>query len=184
MAGPGVPGDQILAVQKAFELKVRGMKAEAIDRALAGDRDVFAMIKSETGDRATLEKKLRDKLTGVMPANQMDFQMKFMTSPRFRQFIAYDPAPALSKVTVPVLAIDGEKDMQVTPEQNLPPIRKALAGNKNCKIDELPGLNYLFQTAKTGNPSEYGDIEETMSPVALEKIAGWILTTTSASGRS
>jgi len=48
----------------------------------------------------------------------------------------------------------------------------------------VPGLNHLFQTAKTGNPNEYGDIEETMSPVALEKIAGWILTTTSASGRS
>jgi len=184
MAGPGVPGDQILAVQKAFDLKVRHFSAEAIDRVLAGDRDVYALIKSETGDRATLDKKLREKLTGVIPAGQMDFQMKFMTSPWFRQFIAYDPAPTLSKVTVPVLAIDGEKDMQVTPEQNLPPIRKALAANKNCEIDELPGLNHLFQTANTGNPSEYGDIEETMSPVALEKIAGWILTTTSASGRS
>jgi pimeloyl-ACP methyl ester carboxylesterase len=184
MAGPGVPGDQILAVQKAFDLKVRHFSAEAIDRAVAGDRDVFALIKSERGDRAILEKKLRDKLTGVIPANQMDFQMKFMTSPWFRQFIAYDPAPALSKVTVPVLAIDGEKDMQVTPEQNLPPIRKALAGNKNCEIDELPGLNHLFQTAQTGNPNEYGDIEETMSTVALEKIAGWILTTASVSGRS
>ncbi|HLN02427.1 MAG TPA: alpha/beta fold hydrolase [Bryobacteraceae bacterium] len=175
MAGPGVPGDQILAVQKAFDLKVRGMNAERIDHVIAEDRDVYALIKSETGDRATLDKKLREKLTGVMPANQMDFQMKFMTSPWFRQFIAYDPAPALAKVTVPVLAIDGEKDMQVTPNQNLPPIRKALAGNKNCEIDELPGLNHLFQTAKTGNPNEYGDIEETMSPVALEKIAGWIL---------
>jgi hypothetical protein len=52
-------------------------------------------------------------------------------------------------------------------ERRRPPIRKALASNENCEIDELPGLNHLFQTAKTGNPKEYGEIEETMSPVAL-----------------
>jgi hypothetical protein len=59
----------------------------------------------------------------------------------------------------------------------LPAIRKALeaSGNKNFEVDELPGLNHLFQTAKTGAPSEYAEIEETMSPLALEKIASWIL---------
>jgi uncharacterized protein len=92
-------------------------------------------------------------------------------------FIHYDPATALSKVTCPVLALNGEKDVQVPPKQNLPAIRQALeaAGNKNFEIDELPGLNHLFQTAKTGGLSEYAEIEETMSPVALEKIASWIL---------
>jgi hypothetical protein len=42
-------------------------------------------------------------------------------------------------------------------------------------VEELPGLNHLFQTAKTGSPSEYAEIEETISPVALETIAGWVL---------
>ena len=68
MAGPGVRGDHILAVQKAFDLKVRGFTTEAIDRVVAGDREVYALIKSETGNRATLEKELREKLTGVIPA--------------------------------------------------------------------------------------------------------------------
>jgi hypothetical protein len=57
----------------------------------------------------------------------------------------------------------------------LPVIRKALEGNKHAEVDELPGLNHLFQDAKTGAPSEYGQIEETISPVALDKIASWIL---------
>jgi len=48
-------------------------------------------------------------------------------------------------------------------------------GNKHFETDELPGLNHLFQTARTGAPSEYAVIEETISPVALEKMAGWIL---------
>ncbi len=56
-------------------------------------------------------------------------------------------------------------------------IRKALeeAGNKHVEVAELPGLNHLFQTAKTGAPTEYAEIEQTMSPVALEKISSWIL---------
>jgi fermentation-respiration switch protein FrsA (DUF1100 family) len=94
-----------------------------------------------------------------------------------RYFVNYDPAIALSKTTCPVLAINGEKDLQVPPEQNLPAIRKALeaAGNKNFEIDELAGLNHMFQTAKTGAVSEYAEIEETMVPAAMEKIASWIL---------
>ncbi len=80
-------------------------------------------------------------------------------------------------MTCPVLAIDGEKDRQVLPQQNLPAIRKALeaGGNTHFEVDELPGLNHLFQTAKTGSPSEYAEIDETISPVALEKISSWIL---------
>ena len=112
-----------------------------------------------------------------MPEPQIGAQIKTLTSPWFRYFMAYDPATALRKVTCPVLAINGEKDTQVPPEQNLPAIRKALeeAGNKHFEVDELPGLNHLFQTAKTGSPAEYVQIEETISPVALDKMASWIL---------
>jgi len=77
---------------------------------------------------------------------------------------------------VPVLAINGEKDRQVIPSQNLSAIRTALAaaGNKNVEIVEFAGLNHLFQTAKTGAPAEYGDIEETMAPAVLDTIAKWV----------
>ncbi len=104
-------------------------------------------------------------------------QIKQITSPWMRYFLTYDPATALRKVTCPVLVLNGSLDKQVLPSQNLPPIRKALeeAGNKHFEIDELPGLNHLFQTAKTGSPAEYAEIEETMSPVALQKMAEWIL---------
>jgi hypothetical protein len=94
-----------------------------------------------------------------------------------RYFLTYDPATALGKLTCPVLAINGSLDLQVPPALNLPAIRKALeaGGNKHDEVDELPGLNHLFQTAKTGSPAEYGEIEETISPVALDKMASWIL---------
>jgi uncharacterized protein len=90
--------------------------------------------------------------------------------------LQYDPATSLRKLTCPVLAINGEKDRQVPPGQNLPAIRKALteSGDKNFEVDELPGLNHLFQTAKTGSFGEYATISETISPVPLDKIASWI----------
>jgi hypothetical protein len=100
-----------------------------------------------------------------------------LSSPWFRFFLSYDPATALRQVKCPVLALNGSKDVQVSPSQNLPAIRKALeqAGNAHIETVELPGLNHLFQTAKTGAPDEYSTIEETIAPVVLQKIAAWIL---------
>jgi len=133
-------------------------------------------VESEKDD-AVLDKGLREKLAGAVPEAQLGVAVHQLTSPWMKFFLTYDPAPTLEKVKCPVLAINGEKDLQVPPKQNLPPIRKALAtsGNKNYEVDELPGLNHLFQTANTGSVNEYADIEETMSPVAMEKMASWIL---------
>ena len=92
-------------------------------------------------------------------------------------FIKYDPAPTLEKVKCPVLAINGEKDLQVPSTINLTAIKKALekGGNKNVTTIEIPNLNHLFQECETGSPSEYATIEQTFSPVALDKITNWIL---------
>ena len=176
MAGTGVPGDQILPAQgEAIELAMGKGSTEAAKDA-AKEKEMLALVETEK-DPAALEKELKEKLAGEVPEAQVGMQIKQLTAPWMRYFLNYDPATALRKVTCPVLAINGSLDKQVLPSQNLPPIRKALedAGNKHFEIDELPGLNHLFQTAKTGSPAEYAQIEETMSPVALEKISSWIL---------
>ncbi len=82
----------------------------------------------------------------------------------------------------PVLAINGEKDLQVPAKENLAEIDKALkaGGNLNVKTVELPGLNHLFQPCKTGSPSEYGAIETTIAPEALKTIGDWIVAQTGA----
>src|SRR5207248_1713271 len=94
----------------------------------------------------------------------------------YRFFLSYDPGPALRKVQCPVLALIGEKDLQVPSKANLEAITKALkeAGNKDFTVKELPDLNHLFQTCKTGSLTEYGAIEETMAPAVLEMMAEWI----------
>ncbi len=175
MAGPGVPGDQILPEQVRLISEAAGVSHETAEKRAATELEIVTLVKQEK-DNAVLGKELREKLAG-QPEAQIDVVVTTFTSPWFRYFITYDPAPALRKVKCPVLAINGEKDLQVSPKQNLPTIRKALdeGGNQHAEVDELSGLNHLFQTAKTGAPAEYGEIEETMSPVAMEKIATWIL---------
>jgi len=175
MAGTGVPGDQVLPAQaEAIEI-ARGKGADEAAGDAEKEREMLKLVETEK-DQSLLEKELTEKMKGEVPEAQIGMQIKQLTSPWFRYFLTYDPATALRKVTCPVLALNGSLDKQVLSSQNLPAIRKALeeAGNKHVEIDELPGLNHLFQTAKTGVPAEYSQIEETMSPIALEKIATWI----------
>jgi hypothetical protein len=177
MAGDGVPGDQLVVEQTRLLAEAAGASKEKAAENADQEREVLALVVSEK-DAAALDKKLREKLAADgMPEAHIGPSIKALTSPWFRYLLTYDPATALRKVACPVLAMNGSLDLQVPPAQNLPAIRKALkdGGNKHYEVDELPGLNHLFQTAKTGSLREYGEIEETISPVALDKIAGWIL---------
>jgi pimeloyl-ACP methyl ester carboxylesterase len=176
MAGTAVPGDQVIVAQMEAIDVANGKKPEDAARDAARQREVVRLIETEK-DQASLEKKLRETMAGEATEAQIGMEIRQFTSVWFRYFLTYDPAIALRKVSCPVLAINGSLDKQVLPEQNLPVIRKALqeGGNKHFEVDELPGLNHLFQTAKTGSPAEYAQIEETMSPAALDKMANWIL---------
>jgi fermentation-respiration switch protein FrsA (DUF1100 family) len=88
-----------------------------------------------------------------------------------------DNKTILRNVKCPVLAIYGELDQQVNPDENTPVIETAMkeGGNKDYMAKELPGLNHLFQTAKTGSEHEYFRFEETITPQALQIISDWIL---------
>ncbi len=174
MAGTGVPGDQILPAQGEAIAIASGKSPSEAAKSAAAETELLKLVETEK-DQAVLEKELKEKLKGDMPEAQIGSQIAQVESPWFRYFLTYDPAIALRKITCPVLALNGSLDKQVLPDQNLPPIRQALAGNPHAEIVELPGLNHLFQTAKTGSPTEYAQIEETIAPVALDKMATWIL---------
>ena len=86
----------------------------------------------------------------------------------------------------PVLALLGDKDVLVSAEENAPLLRKSLArgNNRDASLRVLPGLNHMFQTARTGAMEEAGDIEETFAPSALRLIGEWVVdrTRTAAPG--
>ena len=176
MAGPGVRGDQLIVEQVIAAAEAEGVSHTAAIKAGKTQRRVEDLIMQGHNDAA-----LKAKLRPILGAKTEAVVPQF-TTPWHREFLSYDPAPALRKVSCPVLAMIGQKDVQVLPKLNLPAIRKALqeGGNKRFEVIEMPSLNHLFQTAKTGAVSEYGKIEETISPLALEKIASWITTAISS----
>jgi pimeloyl-ACP methyl ester carboxylesterase len=189
MAGPGVPGDSVLMLQTYLVARAEGASDSALARGARNERMLLDVVMSEP-DTATAAAKLRpllkEMIAQMTPADSQkanayeqaaEQQITQVLSPWFRYFISYDPRPTLMKLKQPVLALNGEKDVQVAPKENLAAIEAALkaGGNKDFLVKELPGLNHLFQTANTGGVSEYARIEETISPSALKVIADWIL---------
>ncbi|MBI3111195.1 MAG: alpha/beta hydrolase [Ignavibacteriales bacterium] len=188
MAGTGLTGEEILVLQTDLIARAAGTTEEEIRKTLARNQQLYSILKSES-DSIKLAEKLTTHLQstwdewgkgyqkqGLEMEKAITPQVRQMTSLWFRFFLTFDPRATLMKVRCPVLAINGEKDLQVPPVENLREIGKALrdGGNTRVTIKELPGLNHLFQTSKTGSPTEYGSIEETMSPSALGVIGEWI----------
>jgi pimeloyl-ACP methyl ester carboxylesterase len=116
------------------------------------------------------------KLPFAITPENADGMASMFNSPWYRFFLTYDPTISLSKLTLPVLALNGDHDWVALSNVTLPIIDKALkaAGNKDYTVRETKNMNHWFQACQTGALVEYGTIQETMSPVVLEMIAQWI----------
>jgi pimeloyl-ACP methyl ester carboxylesterase len=182
MAGTGVTGREVLAHQNRLIARAGGASEEAIDGIVAELDKTIDLVIAEADSQAVAEQvgallvAQGASLTGEEREAAITTTVEQLTSPWFRAFFSLDPRVALRRLKTPVLVINGSKDLQVDPEQNIPEIRKALeeSGNDDVTIDVLEGLNHLFQEAETGAPGEYFAIEETINPVALERISEWI----------
>ena len=181
LAGPATDGEQTLRLQSDLITRAAGASDEQVAKSLEFDRQSYLLVRQEK-DRTTLENKLGElvkvsDLGAAVPPAFLQRQIHWISSPWFRYFLDYDPAPALQKTKCPVLALSGEKDLQVPPKENLPLIKKALedGGNTDFQVSELPGLNHLFQHCQTGLPAESRPIEETFAPEALTAVSTWVL---------
>lgn len=193
LAAPAVPGEKVIYRQTEAILHATGQSHESIVRGMGLQKALFTIVRESSGIETAVEPltaALREYYDETPPAEraQLGERDKFVSSQLatvnnewFRHFLTFDPRPTIARLKCPVLALTGEKDLQVIPSQNLPEIEKALqsAGNTRVTIRELPGLNHLFQHAKTGAPTEYGEIEETLSPEVPKLIAEWIRSVTS-----
>jgi pimeloyl-ACP methyl ester carboxylesterase len=185
LGGPGLPGEELAYLQGALIGKAAGKSRTQIDRELGFAREVNAIVKENSDDRAAGDKIGPLYKSSIPPdvwqkspefwENQLRGQLAAVLNPWYRTFITLDPRVYLRKVTVPVLAINGERDLQVPPEENLTEIAQALKTNPDVTTRVVPGLNHILQTCRTGAPWEYGRIEETMSPVALDLISNWVV---------
>ena len=179
LAGPGIPIPELMKLQTyRVSLAMGSTEADAREAAESNQK-LYSYINQYKGKN--FEKDLSDFLRSQNPgmeAQQLKASVDQVNNPWFKYFLAFNPDKYLKKVKVPVLALNGDKDVQVTAKENLAGIQQSLrkARNKNFEIVEMPGLNHLFQTAKTGSIAEYVELEETISPAVLEKIVEWMKT--------
>jgi pimeloyl-ACP methyl ester carboxylesterase len=175
LAPPAVQGDQTLHLQSAAILKANGASDAQIAAAKAVNREAFAIV-AAAPDGAIAAEKLRARAAALPKAarDALEQQMKQLTSPWLHTFLTLDPRGFLRKLRVPVLAVFGERDVQVLADPNLPELRRALRDNPDVTVRPMPGLNHLFQTCKTGLPDEYARIDETMSPAVLTLVTEWL----------
>lgn len=179
IAGPGLPGDSVLALQVDALNRAAGMPDAAVEANARIQRRLMDIAISDAeGDEA------REQVVVVfaeeapqLSESQARGQASALTSPWMRWFLRHDPRSVLRELTLPVLAVNGSNDLQVLPGPNLDAIASALeeAGNEDYDVIELEGLNHLLQASETGAVGEYGRLEETIAPVALETIGDWIL---------
>lgn len=187
LAGYAMPGGDLMGVQSAAIL--RGMGVE--DGALIGDvvvahRAAMEAMRSGAPEAEGIARtaaliKAQTRAMGVETSDeeanaQAAQQHASLQSPWFRSFLSFGAAGSLRKVRVPVLAIVGERDLQVPPKETIPGIEAALkeAGNTDVTIKEMPGLNHLLQTCANGTMAEYAEIEETVSPAVIELVVAWV----------
>jgi uncharacterized protein len=189
LAGTGVRGDKLLLEQNYLIAKVSGASDDELKKAKALNAKIYnCVLNSKTVElaKSNLTTLLTNEINlnspknlpnGVTEADVIKSQVDDVTSAWGINLLKYDPAVNLKKVKCPVLALNGDKDLQVPSTQNLPAIKKALTsnGNKNVTTKEFKNLNHLFQETTTGNPNEYGTLEQTMSPIVLETMVQWII---------
>jgi pimeloyl-ACP methyl ester carboxylesterase len=189
LAGTGLPGDEILSLQGRLIAQAEGIKEERLKANAEIQKKMMEMVKNEPPSKELVEKlkKMMKEELDKMPADAkaeiakvgMDTvmsQLSLFEKPWFKTFLLHDPRTVLRQVKCPVLALNGEKDLQVPCQENLREIAKALkeAANTQATIKAFPSLNHLFQTCTTGAVSEYVKIDETMNPEVLKTIADWI----------
>lgn len=187
LAGTGIRGDKILDWQSNAILKASGVSQAELDQVGPINRKIYELIIAED-DAEILKQNIISYMDSVYTLGSLEIPAgsskdefiqqtaASLANPWMMYFIKYDPAPTLSKVKCPVLAINGSKDLQVPSKLNLPVIKETLqkAGNSKVTTKEYKGLNHLFQKSKTGSPDEYARIEETFSTQVMKDFTKWI----------
>lgn len=164
---------EVMVTQTRDILSAEGASQDHIDTAVRQLRDGSAILARPipvSEIREALDAYL--KAEGFGPAERRENIDSFAT-PWGISFAQYDPGPSLNSLSMPALALFGEKDLQVSALEEAPVMRAAL-NHPDSVIEVISGVNHLFQPADSGLPSEYEEIEVTITPKVLKKITNWL----------
>ncbi len=189
LAGPGIHIKELMRIQNRIAVKGMGFSDTETEEYIKFISDSYEIL-----DVSTPKEELYDPLKEIVhtyyesvpdstqaklaPSKEsLYFQLAYSYfTPWFRYFINYNPAKNLQRLECPVLALNGQLDVQVTATENLNGYKKHLAAGTcpDFKVMQLDSLNHLFQKAITGNTDEYKTITEDFNHLPLKIIRDWI----------
>ncbi|HYD21512.1 MAG TPA: alpha/beta hydrolase, partial [Flavipsychrobacter sp.] len=193
-AAPGVKGSQLLIEQNEAVLKGMNFTEEQIMGYMTMYKKIiYGLLNSVTREaaeknirkaiqdwRAGTDKGTVEAMTGIKDHDsEQRFFYEFVRlydNKWMMYLLRYDPKPVLEKLDCKVLAINGDKDIQVISRTNLEGIAKALANSKSKvnEVREIEGVNHLFQECKLCTAQEYGQLEQTIKPEVLDIVTTWL----------
>lgn len=172
LAGPAVPGGEIIEAQVSQMARAGGMSAEAVERVNAFQHRVMVAVAANAGDGEAVRREVEAlALSNGRTPQDAARTAAVMSSSWYRGMVAHDPAESIRAISAPMLAVYGGKDLQVPADQNAPVIAQL---KPDADVVVLPGLNHLFQPAGTGLPAEYGQIETTLDPSVIRTVVDWV----------
>ncbi|EFV13708.1 hypothetical protein HMPREF9336_01443 [Segniliparus rugosus ATCC BAA-974] len=173
MAGPAVPGAEVLKAQNRLSAQASGAPREKVEADLAFLGELLPLV--QAGNRQAVEDFLRER-NQTLPGDRRlsEPEIASYSSPYFRALASFDPTAALSSLRMPVLAFYGGKDLQVPAEQSEPAARRLLAQDPDATVHVFPDRNHLMQPSQTGRPDEYARIETTIDPAVLDYVIAWL----------
>lgn len=186
LAGTGLPGIDVKSLQDAAARRVEGMPEPLVLLNRSQERELFEIAAGPL-DHVQAMAAMASATEALPPETRAALEVpaegipshayEDLLTPWFRRFLQLDPRSYLAKVRCPVLALVGDKDLQVPAPENLDGIRRALApaANPRSSVRQLPGINHALQTARTGSASEYFLIEQTVAPAVLDPMSAWLL---------
>lgn len=186
LAGAAVKGDSLMLRQVELIFKSVGKTDADWQIMKPSIRQRYALLQQTDKTPDEIRKDVYIDVIKTMSAEalkdpqatqQINEQINSMVSPWYLHFMRYDPTKDLRKIKCPVLALNGEKDIQVDATMNLTAIKERITenGNKRVTTKAYPTLNHLFQSCREGTLAEYGQLEETISPAVLRDMTEWIL---------
>ena len=178
LAGIALRGDKVIIEQNRAAFAGAGLSEAEVTAYCAALEMIYEQKrdgKKPESPENILEKFLRDNGFSLPEGAKKNLlTIMKMDNAWINHFVSYNPAEAIRRILCPVLALNGDLDLQVLSKDNLPEIKRLLPKGKYNMVKEYHGLNHIFQHATTGAVSEYGKIEETISEEVLNDIANWI----------
>jgi uncharacterized protein len=178
MAGSGLSGEFRITEHWAYVAEEEGASPGQQEKVRAMGRQIFRMVAATSDDAmasgriaALIDAAVADKALNKGEAADI---RQLMTPQFVRMELNDNPLSYLKKLSVPVLALVGSLDHTVPAGPYVEVMRPVLETIPGSKLEVLPGLNHVMQTARTGSPRESGSSKESISPLALQAIGDWI----------